>query len=42
MTARKVVAVVRAKLPRRGVYGCQIRFQIEDPTQPVEIRLTSF
>ena len=39
VTSRKIVAVVRAKLPRRGVYGCQIRFQIEDPTQPVEIRL---
>jgi hypothetical protein len=39
VTARKVLAAVRAKLPRAGVYGCQIRFQIEDPSQPVEIRL---
>jgi hypothetical protein len=38
VTARTVLAAVRAKLPRAGVYGCQIRFQIEHPSQPVEIR----
>jgi hypothetical protein len=39
VTAVKVLAAVRAKLPRAGVYGCQIRFEIEHPSQPVEIRL---
>jgi hypothetical protein len=39
VVARKILAIVRMKLPRNGVYGCQIRFQIEDPSQPVEIRL---
>jgi hypothetical protein len=39
VTAHKTLAVVRAKLPPAGVYGCQIRFRIDDPTQPVEIRL---
>ena len=39
VTAVKVLAVVRAKLPRAGVYGCQIQFEIEHPSQPVEIRL---
>jgi hypothetical protein len=39
VVSRKVLAVVRMKLPRSGVYGCQIRFQIEEPSQPIEIRL---
>jgi hypothetical protein len=39
VTAGKPLAVVRAKLPPQGVYGCQIRFQIDDHTQLVEIRL---
>ena len=37
--AGELLAVVRAKLPPEGVYGCQIRFEIEDPSKPVEIRL---
>jgi hypothetical protein len=34
-----ILAIIKAQLPPQGVYGCQIRFQIEDPSQPVEIRL---
>jgi hypothetical protein len=37
--AAKVLSMVRAKLPPRGVYGCQIQFEIEDPSKPVEIRM---
>jgi len=39
VTASKILAAVRTKLPPTGVYGCQIRFQIEDPSQLVEVRL---
>ncbi len=39
VSAGKVLAAVRTKLPPEGVYGCQIRFLIEDPSKPVEIRL---
>jgi hypothetical protein len=39
VVAREVLAAVRTKLPPLGVYSCKIRFQIEDPCQPVEIRL---
>jgi hypothetical protein len=37
--AGKILAVITAKLPPQGVYGCQIRFQIEDSSQPVDIRV---
>jgi hypothetical protein len=36
----ELLAVVRTKLPPSGVYGCQIRFEIEDPSKAVEIRMT--
>jgi hypothetical protein len=39
VTAGKVLAAVRTKLPRQGVFGCQIRFPMDDPSQLVEIRL---
>ena len=32
--AGKILAVIKAKLPPQGVYGCQIRFQIENPPNP--------
>ncbi len=37
--AAKILSIVRAQLPPQGVYGCQIRFEIEDPSKPVEIRI---
>ena len=37
--AAELLAVVHAKLPARGVYGCQIEFEIEDSSKPVEIRM---
>jgi len=37
--AAELLSVVRARLPPKGVYGCQIRFEIEDPSKPVEIRM---
>lgn len=37
--APEILSMVRTKLPPRGVYGCQIRFQIEDASKPVEIRV---
>lgn len=39
VTAVNILAAVRAKLPHTGVYGCQIRFQVKDPSLPIEIRL---
>jgi len=39
VSAGKVLAMIKAMLPPEGVYGCQIRFEIEDPTLPIEIRL---
>jgi hypothetical protein len=37
--AVKVLSVVHTKLPAQGVYGCQLEFEIEDPSKPVEIRM---
>lgn len=37
--AVKALSIVRTKLPAKGVYGCQILFEIDDPSKPVEIRL---
>ncbi len=37
--ADRILSIVRAQLPPSGVYGCQIRFEIEDPSKPVEIRV---
>lgn len=37
--ASKVLSVVHADLPPHGVYGCEVRFEIEDPSKPVEIRV---
>lgn len=37
--ATEPLSIVRAKLPPRGVYGCQIRFEIDDLSKPVEIRM---
>jgi hypothetical protein len=39
ITAGKVLAMIKAALPPTGVYGCQIQFEIEDPSKPVEIRM---
>ncbi len=39
VSAGKVLAAVRTRLPPEGVYGCKIRFLLEDPSKPVEIRL---
>jgi len=37
--AAQLLAVVHAKLPAHGVYGCKIEFEIEDSSKPVEIRM---
>lgn len=37
--ADRILSIVRAQLPPSGVYGCQVRFEIEDPSKPVEIRV---
>src|SRR5271166_2605776 len=37
--ASKVLSVIHADLPPHGVYGCEVRFEIEDPSKPVEIRV---
>ena len=37
--ADRILSIVRAQLPTRGVYGCQIPFEIEDPSKPVEVRI---
>jgi hypothetical protein len=38
INADKVLSTIKTKLPPRGMYECQIRFRIVDPTQRVEIR----
>ena len=37
--AAEILAIIKMKLPARGVYGCQIEFEIVDPSKPVEIRM---
>ena len=37
--ADRILSILRAQLPPSGVYGCQVRFEIEDPSKPVEIRM---
>ena len=37
--AVRILAIVTARLPPNGVYGCQIRFQVEDPSRPIEVRI---
>ena len=39
VTAGKVLSIVQAKLPQKGVHGCQVRFQVDDPLKPIEVRL---
>ena len=39
VAAGKVLAIIRAKLPARGVYRCPIEFEHVDPTLRVEVRL---
>ncbi|MGO9418194.1 hypothetical protein [Roseiarcus sp.] len=39
MVAGSVLAILKAKLPPQGVYGCEIEFEIRNPSDPVEIRL---
>ncbi len=39
VNAHTVLSTVTAKLPERDAYGCQIRFQIDDPTHRIEIRV---
>ncbi len=39
VVAGVVLAALKAKLPAQGVYGCEIQFEIRDPSNPVEIRL---
>ena len=39
VTAGQVLSIVQAKLPQRGVHGCQVRFQLDDPLKPIEVRL---
>ena len=37
--ADRILSIVRTQLPPSGVYGCQIPFEIKDPSKPVEIRM---
>ena len=37
--SEQMLAIIKMKLPARGVYGCQIEFEIVDPSKPVEIRM---
>ena len=37
--AGKVLTIINATLPPRGVFGCQLRFEIEHHSEPAEIRL---
>jgi hypothetical protein len=37
--SERILSMVTTKLPARGVYGCQIRFEIVEPNKPVEIHL---
>ena len=37
--AAEILAIIKMKLPSRGVYGCRIEFEIVDPSKPVEIRM---
>lgn len=37
--AETILVIAKVKLPTRGVYSCEIRFAIRDPSKPVEIRL---
>jgi hypothetical protein len=39
VVADQILAIVRTKLPAQGVYRCQIDFEIQDPSKPVEIRV---
>ncbi len=39
VVAGSVLAILKAKLPPQGVYGCEIEFEIRNPSDPVEIRL---
>ncbi len=34
-----VLAAVKAKLPARGIYSCELAFDIRAPSNPIEIRL---
>lgn len=36
--AENVLAAVQGVLPGSGVFGCQIRFEVEDPTEHVQVR----
>ena len=37
--AEKVLSAVRTRLPPSGSYGCDLWFQIDDPSRPVELRM---
>ena len=39
MSAIGALSIVRAQLPPSGVYGFRIRFEINDPSKPVEVRM---
>ena len=39
VTAGQVLSIVQAKLPQMGSHGCQVRFQLDDPLKPIEVRL---
>lgn len=39
VVAGTVLSAVKLKLPPQGVYGCDISFDIDTPSNPVEIRL---
>lgn len=39
IVAGEVLAVFKTKLPPRGVYGCEIAFEHNDSSNPVEIRV---
>jgi hypothetical protein len=37
--AGSILGLINATLPVRGVYGCEIRFEMVNPFQPAEVRL---
>ena len=35
--AAEILAIIKMKLPARGVFGCRIEFEVVDPSKPVQI-----
>ncbi len=37
--SEEILAQIKTKLPASGVYGCEIRFGVSDPSKPIEVRM---